>query len=156
MSCLQSLKNVLFFNIKVCRVCSFFIKLYKVDMAISAFALWRNLVLKTYWCHFDCHFVEISVLYKRKLQRKASQRLWTKYLATARNANSTFWPLFADVSIKATLYSRAKRSPSSRLTALSEPQSALFPAKFSKSIYAITKLGRNDYIKQILLKMFES
>lgn len=38
------------------------------------------------------------------------------YRATARKATSTFRPLLADVSRKATLYSRANRSPSSRLT----------------------------------------
>lgn len=51
------------------------------------------------------------------------------YLATARNANSTLSPLFADVSMKATLYSLARRSPSSLLTARSGPQSALLPEK---------------------------
>lgn len=48
------------------------------------------------------------------------------YLATARNAKSTFSPVFADVSINVTLYSRANRSPSSRLTSRSG-QSALLP-----------------------------
>lgn len=48
------------------------------------------------------------------------------YLATAKNANSTLSPVFAEVSIKVTLYSRANRSPSSRFTCRSG-QSALFP-----------------------------
>lgn len=52
----------------------------------------------------------------------------SSYLATAIKANSTFCPLFAEVSMKATLYSLASLSPSSLLTALSDPQSALFPA----------------------------
>lgn len=48
------------------------------------------------------------------------------YLATAKNAKSTLSPVFAEVSIKVTLYSRANRSPSSRFTSRSG-QSALFP-----------------------------
>lgn len=52
-----------------------------------------------------------------------------KYLATAKKANSTFNPLLADVSINATLYSLESLSPSSLLTARSDPQSALLPVK---------------------------
>lgn len=48
------------------------------------------------------------------------------YLAIAENANSTFNPVLADVSIKATLYSLANLSPSSRFTSRSV-QSALLP-----------------------------
>lgn len=48
------------------------------------------------------------------------------YLATAKNAKSTLSPVFAEVSINVTLYSRANRSPSSRFTSRSG-QSALFP-----------------------------
>lgn len=58
----------------------------------------------------------------------------SNYLATAKNANSTFSPDLALVSIKATLYSRANRSPSSRFTCLSFPcpQSALLPANMNQ------------------------
>ena len=49
------------------------------------------------------------------------------YRATARNANSTLRPVLADVSMNGTLYSCANRSPSSRLTARSVPQSDLLP-----------------------------
>lgn len=49
------------------------------------------------------------------------------YLATARNARSTFNPVFAEVSINTTLYSRDNRSPSSRRT-IRSGQSALLPS----------------------------
>lgn len=48
------------------------------------------------------------------------------YLATAKNAKSTFKPVFALVSMNVTLYSRANRSPSSLFTWRSG-QSALLP-----------------------------
>lgn len=51
----------------------------------------------------------------------------TKDRATWANAASTFNPVFAEVSINETWYSRARRCPSSRLTALSRPLSDLLP-----------------------------
>jgi len=52
------------------------------------------------------------------------------YLATAVKDSSTLSPVLAEVSMKGTLCSLPKRSPSSRFTCRSLPlQSALFPAK---------------------------
>lgn len=64
------------------------------------------------------------------------------YLATVWNANSTFSPVFAEVSIKGTLCSRANRSPSSRFTCRSLLlQSDLLPIRSEKS--GIWKMKEN-------------
>lgn len=69
------------------------------------------------------------------------------YLATAKNAKSTFKPVFADVSINVTLYSRARRSPSSRFTSRSQ-QSALLPdcGKTKNSQFVCAKCTINPHI----------
>jgi hypothetical protein len=57
--------------------------------------------------------------------------IFDSYLATAENDSSTLIPVLAEVSKNMTLYSRAKRSPSSLLTSRCGPQSHLLPGKYS-------------------------
>jgi len=67
---------------------------------------------------FQALFVHTILFYVCRFYRDRTEQ---------RNANSTLRPVLADVSMNGTLYSCANRSPSSRLTARSVPQSDLLP-----------------------------
>lgn len=94
----------------------------------------------------------MSFQYRKSQATYSAGKIINNYLATARNANSTFSPDLADVSIKATLYSRARRSPSSLFTCRSFPQSALLPVanrrrrRMRNKVFVNSRVMRRSYL----------